>query len=70
MFFNKLVWWQEPLTIIPLLVILLPVLAANELYGKNPLHWWPAIWGTKVDIKNQHTRGVGLDEFGLSLINI
>ncbi len=68
MFFNKLVWWQEPLTIIPLLVILLPVLAANELYGKNPLHWWPAIWGTKVDIKNQHTRGVVLDEFGPSRV--
>ena len=43
-------------------------LAANELYGKNPLHWWPAIWGTKVDVQNQHTKGVVLDEFGPSRV--
>ena len=46
----------------------IPMLAANELYGKNPLHWWPAIWGTKVDVQNQHTKGVVLDEFGPSRV--
>ena len=50
MFFNKLTWWQEPLTIIPVLLIVLPYSFMVELYGKNPLHWWPAFWGTKVAI--------------------
>tara|TARA_B100001123_G_C15279439_1_gene1013433 strand:+ start:1373 stop:1834 length:462 start_codon:yes stop_codon:yes gene_type:complete len=50
MFFDKLTWWQEPLTIIPALVIGLPWAMMAELYGKNPLHWWPAVWGTKVSI--------------------
>jgi len=50
MFFNKLTWWQEPLTIIPVLLIGAPWAIAAELYGKNPLHWWPLVWGTKVSI--------------------
>ena len=63
-FFNKLVWWQEILTVIPLFLVVLPVLMANEMYGKNPLHWWPAVWGTKVDITNNNDLKVGtLDEF-------
>ena len=67
MFFNKLVWWQEPLTIIPVLIIMLPLLMANELYGKNPLHWWPAIWGTKVNIPDSNDfKEENLKEFGPS----
>ena len=50
MFFDKLTWWQEPLTIIPVLLVGAPWLAMTELYGKNPLHWWPVVWGVKVDI--------------------
>ena len=50
MFFDKLTWWQEPLTIIPVLLIGAPWAMAAELYGKNPLHWWPLVWGTKVSI--------------------
>ena len=50
MFFDKLTWWQEPLTIIPVLLIGAPWVAMTELYGKNPLHWWPVVWGVKVDI--------------------
>jgi hypothetical protein len=50
MFFNKLVWWQEPLTIIPVLIVVLPYAWMVEIYGKNPMHWWPVVWGTKVDI--------------------
>ena len=48
--FNKLTWWQEPLTIIPVLVVGIPCMMMIELYGKNPLHWWPVVWGTKVAI--------------------
>ena len=36
MFFNKLTWWQEPLTIIPLLLIGVPSAILTEFYGKNP----------------------------------
>ena len=50
MFFNKLVWWVEPLTIIPVMLVMAPTLMLVELYGKNPLHWWPLVWGTKVKI--------------------
>jgi|TARA_B100001971_G_C18068502_1_gene471776 hypothetical protein len=50
MFFNKLSWWMEPLTIIPLLVVVTPVIFITEMYGRNPMHWWPMFWGTKVTI--------------------
>ena len=50
MWFNKLTWWQEPLTIIPFLVVGIPSMMLIELYGKNPMHWWPVFWGTKVTI--------------------
>ena len=49
-FFNKLSWWMEPLTIIPLLVVVTPVIFITEMYGRNPMHWWPMFWGTKVTI--------------------
>ena len=55
MFFNKLTWWQEPLTIIPVLLVGAPWLAMTELYGKNPLHWWPVVWGVKVDIPERES---------------
>ena len=50
MFFNKLVWWVEPLTIIPVMLVMAPIVLMVELYGKNPLHWWPLVWGTKVSL--------------------
>ena len=50
MFFDKLTWWQEPLTIIPVLLVGLPWAMMAELYGKNPVHWWPAVWGYKISI--------------------
>ena len=50
MFFNKLSWWMEPLTIIPLLAVSGPPIWLTEMYGKNPMHWWPMVWGTKVTI--------------------
>ena len=50
MFFDKLTWWQEPLTIIPVFLVVVPTAMIVEIYGKNPLHWWPLCWGTKVGI--------------------
>ena len=50
MFFNKLSWWMEPLTVIPLLVVGAPAIWISEMYGRNPMHWWPLFWGIKVKI--------------------
>ena len=49
-FFNALAWWQEPLTIFPVLFILIPYLGLTDRYGRNPLHWWPVVFGTTVEI--------------------
>ncbi len=71
MFFNKLSWWMEPLTIIPLLMVVAPAIWLIEMYGKNPMHWWPMVWGTKVTIpEREHFRAYdeefekALREFG------
>ena len=53
MFFNKLSWWMEPLTIIPVLIVALPAIWISEMYGKNPMHWWPMVWGTKVTLPDR-----------------
>ena len=44
---NLLPWWAEPFTAIPLVGLL----ALTEVFGKNPLHWWPLVWGTKIQIR-------------------
>ena len=49
-YFDKLTWWQEPLTIIPFVIVGVPALMMTEIYGKNPMHWWPIFWGVKVTI--------------------
>ena len=46
---NLLPWWAEPFTAIPLVGLL----ALTEIFGKNPLHWWPLVWGTKIQIKQE-----------------
>jgi hypothetical protein len=27
-------------------------MAMAVTYGRNPLHWWPLFWGTRVEIPN------------------
>ena len=44
---DLLPWWVEPFTAIPLVGLL----ALTEVFGKNPLHWWPLVWGTKIQIR-------------------
>ena len=44
---DLLPWWVEPFTAIPLV----GVIALTEVFGKNPLHWWPLVWGTKIQIR-------------------
>ena len=63
MFFNKLSWWMEPLTIIPLLAVVLPAIWISEMYGKNPMHWWPMVWGTKVTIPEREPFHAYSEEF-------
>ena len=47
--FDYLVWWIEPLTIIPFIAYL----AFMEFgQSKNPLHWWHLTWGYKVPLAN------------------
>ena len=62
-FFNKLSWWMEPLTIIPLLVVALPAIWVSEMYGRNPMHWWPIVWGTKVTIPEREPFHAYSEEF-------
>ncbi|MBC8435391.1 MAG: hypothetical protein H8D84_00260 [Proteobacteria bacterium] len=52
-FFDKLSWWMEPLTIIPFLAVALPTMWVSEMYGRNPMHWWPMVWGTKVTLPDR-----------------
>tara|TARA_Y100000031_G_scaffold142180_1_gene171467 strand:+ start:25 stop:300 length:276 start_codon:yes stop_codon:yes gene_type:complete len=44
---------MEPLTIIPVLIVALPAIWISEMYGKNPMHWWPMVWGTKVTLPDR-----------------
>ena len=67
MFFNKLSWWMEPLTIIPLLAVVGPAIWLTEMYGKNPMHWWPMVWGTKVTIPEREPFRAYDEEFEKAL---
>ena len=46
--FNFMPWWVEPFTAFSLVGLL----ALVEIFGKNPLHWWPLFWGTKIKTCN------------------
>ena len=43
---DRIPWWLELLLIIPVFSVMALVMA----YGRNPLHWWPLVWGTRVEI--------------------
>ena len=42
--FNVMPWWIEPFTIFPVG----SYFVVADFYGRNPIHWWPIVWGTKV----------------------
>ena len=42
--FNFMPWYAEPFTIFPVG----GYFVVADFYGKNPLHWWPLIWGYKM----------------------
>ena len=39
-------WWLEPFTLLPVLFLFVMCMK----YGRNPLHWWPMVWGVRVAI--------------------
>ena len=39
-------WWLEPFTLLPVLFLFVMCMK----YGRNPLHWWPVVWGVRVAI--------------------
>jgi hypothetical protein len=44
---DAIVWWAEPLTIVPFIFLLV----MSERYSSlNPLHWWPMVWGYKIKL--------------------
>jgi len=47
---DAIVWWAEPLTIIPFLFLLTMKEQFNSL---NPLHWWPMLWGYKIKLPDE-----------------
>ena len=47
--FNFMPWWAEPLTIFPIG----GYFTVADFFGRNPLHWWPMIWGYKIKMPEQ-----------------
>ena len=48
--FDAIVWWLEPLTIVPLLFLLIMKERFDSL---NPLHWWPMFWGYRCPLPEE-----------------
>jgi hypothetical protein len=44
---DAIVWWAEPLTIIPFLFLLI---MKEKFDSLNPLHWWPMFFGYKIKL--------------------
>ena len=47
--FNFMPWWAEPLTIFPVG----GYFVVADFFGRNPMYWWPLIWGYKIKIPEQ-----------------
>ena len=44
--FNFMPWYAEPFTIFPVG----GYFVVADFFGRNPLHWWPLVWGYKIKI--------------------
>ena len=44
--FNFMPWWTEPFTIFPVG----GYFVVADFFGRNPMHWWPLVWGYKINI--------------------
>ena len=57
--FNVMPWWVEPFTIFPVG----SYFVVADFYGRNPMHWWPIVWGTKVTMPEREPFRAYDDEF-------
>ena len=57
--FNVMPWWVEPFTIFPVG----SYFVVADFYGRNPMHWWPIVWGTKVTLPEREPFRAYDDEF-------
>jgi len=48
--FDAIVWWAEPLTILPFVFLLV---MSEKFDSLNPLHWWPMVWGYKIKLPDE-----------------
>lgn len=51
-------WWVEILSFIPFCFLCGMVMQ----YGRNPLHWWPTVWGVRVKIPDELMFQMNYDE--------
>jgi hypothetical protein len=47
---DAIVWWAEPLTILPFVFLLV---MSEKFDSLNPLHWWPMVWGYKIKLPDE-----------------
>ena len=47
-------WWAEPFTILPMFLY---AMMMEFMQRKNPLHWWPLVWGYKIKLPDSQ-RGI------------
>ena len=45
--FDFIIWWAEPFTILPMFLY---AMMMEFMQRKNPLHWWPLVWGYKIKL--------------------
>ena len=47
---DAIVWWVEPLTILPFVFLLI---MKEQFDSLNPLHWWPMFFGYKIKLPDE-----------------
>ena len=47
---DAMVWWAEPLTIFPLVFLLI---MKEKFDSLNPMHWWPMFFGYKIKLPDE-----------------
>ena len=47
---DAIVWWAEPLTILPFVFLLI---MKEKFDSLNPMHWWPMFFGYKIKLPDE-----------------
>ena len=47
---DAIVWWVEPLTILPFVFLLI---MKEKFDSLNPMHWWPMFFGYKIKLPDE-----------------